>query len=130
MPSIFSKIISGEIPCYKIAETDQFLAFLDISPLVNGHTLVVPKIETDYIFDLSDDTLVSMVIFAKEVALRIEKAIPCKRIGMAVIGLEVAHAHIHLVPIDNADDLNFTRPKLSPSRDELNTIAEKIRGQN
>ena len=130
MPSIFSKIISGEIPCYKIAETDQFLAFLDISPLVMGHTLVVPKIETDYIFDLSDDKLAPMVIFAKEVALKIEKAMPCKRIGMAVIGLEVAHAHIHLVPINNADDLNFTRPKLSPSGDELNTIAERIRGQN
>jgi histidine triad (HIT) family protein len=129
MPTIFSKIISGEIPCYKIAETDQLLAFLDVFPLVKGHTLVVPKIETDYIFELSDVDLSAMIVFAKQVALKIENAMPCKRIGIAVIGLEVPHAHIHLVPINNADDLNFTRPKIKVSEDEMMAIALKIKNQ-
>lgn len=127
MPSIFTKIISGEIPCYKIAENDRFLAFLDISPLREGHTLVVPKKETDYIFDLSEEELSEILLFSKNVARKIRKIIPCKRIGISVIGLEVPHAHVHLVPIDSADDLNFTRPKLTLSSARLKEIAEKIK---
>jgi histidine triad (HIT) family protein len=129
MPSVFSKIISGELPCYKIAETDEFLAFLDVFPLVKGHTLVVPKIEIDYLFELSDEVLARMILFAKEVAIKVEKVIPCERIGVAVIGLEVAHAHIHLVPINNADDLNFTRPKINLPKEEMELIANKITKQ-
>lgn len=126
MATLFSKIIAGEIPCHKIEENEKFLAFLDISPLVKGHTLVVPKTETDYIFDLSNNDLSEILVFAKSVAAKIEKAIACKRIGVAVIGLEVPHAHIHLVPINSADDLNFTRPKLKLSSEELAEIAKSI----
>jgi histidine triad (HIT) family protein len=129
MPSLFSKIVNGEIPSHKIAEDDNFFAFLDVFPLVPGHVLVVPKKETDYIFDIGDAELAQMMVFAKQVAIVLKKAMPCKRIGVAVIGLEVPHAHIHLVPMNSADDLNFTRPKLSPSQDELKQIAEKIRAK-
>jgi histidine triad (HIT) family protein len=127
MASIFSKIISGEIPCYKVSETENFLAFLDVFPLVHGHVLVVPKKETDYIFDLEDLELAEMMVFAKKVAKALKLAVPCKRIGVSVIGLEVPHAHIHLVPMNTADDVNFTRPKLTINQDELAIIAEKIR---
>ena len=129
MSSIFSKIISGEIPCYKIAENEKFLAFLDVFPLVQGHTLVVPKTETDYIFDIPDTDLAEMIVFSKKVAKAIKAAVPCKRIGVAVIGLEVPHAHIHLVPMNTANDVNFTQPKLTPSSEELAAMAEKIRAE-
>lgn len=127
MPSIFSKIASGEIPCYKIAESDRFLAFLDVFPLAKGHTLVIPKKETDYIFDLSDEEFSGLQLFSKKVAKAVEKAIPCKRIGVAVIGLEVPHAHIHLVPLQNVSDINFSRPKLSFPKEEMEEIAKAIR---
>ena len=127
MATIFSKIISGDIPSYKIAEDDKFYAFLDINPMTKGHTLVVPKQETDYIFDLDDALLAEMVIFSKRVALAIEKAISCKRVGMMVIGLEVPHAHIHLVPIQSEGDLNLTNSKLKLSNDEFLEIADKIK---
>ncbi|MEQ8323398.1 MAG: HIT family protein [Vicingaceae bacterium] len=127
MPSIFTKIVSGEISAHKIAETDQFLAFLDVFPIAKGHTLVIPKKETDYIFDVADSDYQALWLFAKSVAQKIEKAIPCKRIGIAVIGLEVPHAHIHLVPMNVIGDLNFSKPKLSFSQDELSAIAESIR---
>ncbi|MEO9258370.1 MAG: HIT family protein, partial [Crocinitomicaceae bacterium] len=113
MSSIFSKIISGELPCYKVAENDSFLAFLDIMPLREGHVLVIPKKETDSIFDIEDKELAQFILFAKQVAHKIKKVIPCKRIGMTVIGLEVPHAHIHLIPIDKIDDMNFSSKKLS-----------------
>lgn len=119
MASIFSKIINGEIPSYKIAENDLFYAFLDVFPLVPGHTLVVPKKETDYIFDLSKEELDSILSFSRPIAKAIEKAFPCKRCGIAVIGLEVPHAHVHLVPIQTADDLNFKREKLKPTQEAL-----------
>lgn len=128
MSSIFSKIISGEIPCYKVAENDKFLAFLDINPLVKGHTLVIPKQEIDYIFDIEDTLLAEMIVFAKQIALKVEKAITCTRIGVSIIGLEVPHAHIHLVPMDSANDVNFTQPKLSLSKDEMESILKKING--
>lgn len=124
--SVFSKIISGEIPSYKIAESDKFLAFLDIEPLVNGHTLVVPKLKVNKIFDVPDDYLSEMLVFAKPVAHAIEKAFDCKRCGISVIGLEVPHAHMHLVPINSANDLNFTRPKLNPTSDDLKRAQAKI----
>ena len=127
MASIFSKIIAGEIPCHKIYEDENHLAFLDVMPLVRGHVLVVPKKEIDYIFDLSEDELANMWKFALPIAKAIKMAIPCKRIGTSVIGLEVPHAHIHLVPMDSANDLNFTREKLQVSHDELAQIAELIR---
>jgi histidine triad (HIT) family protein len=126
MSTLFSRIIRGEIPSYKIAENDLFYAFLDISPLCAGHTLVVPKLETDYIFDLEEKYLEQLLVFARPIAAAIEKSIPCKRIGLAVIGLEVPHAHLHLVPINNADDLNFTRPKLSLSPEEMKAVQDKI----
>ncbi|MFK7757009.1 MAG: HIT family protein [Flavobacteriales bacterium] len=126
MASIFSKIIAGEIPCHKIAENDEFLAFLDIMPLAHGHTLVIPKIETDYIFSLEDDVLARLMVFSKSVATQIEKAIPCKRIGIAVIGLEVPHAHVHLMPLQSVSDINFERPKLNISQEELAKIAARI----
>lgn len=126
MATIFSKIISGEIPCYKVAENDRFLAFLDISPLKHGHTLIIPKTEVDYIFDLEDDLLGDMMIFSKEVAHKIKAAFPCKRIGVAVIGLEVPHAHIHLIPINVMDDMNFANSKLQLTQEELMEIAQKI----
>lgn len=126
MKTIFSRIIDGEIPCYKIAENTQFLAFLDVFPLVKGHVLVVPKQETDKLFDLSDDDLSNMLVFAKPIAKALEKAFPCKRCGISVIGLEVPHAHMHLVPINEADDLNFTRPKLTLREDELKESQDLI----
>lgn len=129
MPSLFSKIVSGEIPCHKLAETDRFLAFLDVFPLVEGHVLVIPKQETDYIFDIADQDLADMMVFAKYVAQGVKKAIPCKRIGVAVIGLEVPHAHIHLVPMNTVNDINFTMPKLNPSTEQLSATAAKIRAQ-
>ena len=127
MPTLFTRIINGEIPCYKIAETDQFLAFLDIQPLAKGHTLVVPKKEIDYIFDLDSKTLGAMMAFSKKVAKAIEKVIPCKRIGVAVIGLEVPHAHIHLVPLNAIGDLNFQNPRVKLSKEEFEEIADRIR---
>lgn len=127
MASIFTKIIKREIPGHIIAEDERYIAFLDINPLVLGHTLVVPKLEVDYIYDLDDDTIAGINVFAKKVALAIKKAVSCKRIGIAVIGLEVPHAHIHLVPMNRTDDLNFTRPKLTPSKEELSSIADKIK---
>ncbi len=127
MASIFTKIINREIPGYIVAEDDRFIAFLDINPLVLGHTLVVPKQEVDYIFDLDDDTLAGLNVFAKKVATAIEKAMPCKRIGVAVIGLEVPHAHVHLIPLNTMDDINFSRTKLTPSKDELTKVTARIR---
>src|SRR5882762_4791450 len=127
MPSIFTKIINREIPGHIIAEDGQFIAFLDIVPLVMGHTLVVPKKEVDYIFDLDDDTLSAMSLFTKKVARAVKKAVPCKRIGIAVIGLEVPHAHIHLVPMNSMGDINFSNPKLKPTAEELAAVADKIR---
>jgi histidine triad (HIT) family protein len=125
--TIFSRIVSGEIPAYKVAETDQFLAFLDINPLAEGHVLAIPKKEVDYLFDLDDETYVGLQVFAKIVAAGIEKAIPCKRIGVAVIGLEVPHAHIHLIPMNRVSDLDFSRPKLMFSPKQFEATAEKIR---
>jgi histidine triad (HIT) family protein len=124
--SIFSKIIAGEIPAHKVAETNEFLAFLDISPLAEGHVLVIPKTEVDYIFDLDDEAYMGLQMFAKIVATGLKKAIPCKKVGVAVIGLEVPHAHIHLIPMNRVDDMNFARPKLSPTQDELAATAQKI----
>lgn len=124
--TIFSKIIAGEIPAYKIAEDDQFFAFLDIFPLVEGHVLVVPKLEIDKFFDVPDDYLGRMLVFAKPIAKALEKAFPCNRCGMAVVGLEVPHAHMHLVPINGIDDLNFTRGKLKLSPEQLKAAQEKI----
>jgi histidine triad (HIT) family protein len=127
MPTIFSRIINGEIPCYKIAEDENYFAFLDINPLKKGHTLVIPKVETDYIFQLDDQTLAGLIVFAKKVGLAIEKAIPCKRIGIVVMGLEVPHAHIHLIPMEGEGDLNFRNPKLKFAMEEMSVIAESIR---
>lgn len=129
MASIFSKIVQGEIPCHKIAEDERFLAFLDVNPLVEGHCLVIPKEEIDYIFDLDDDTLGALHVFAKKVAGAIKQAIPCLRVGVAVIGLEVPHAHVHLVPLNSMADINFSRPKLKPSQEELAETAERIRAK-
>lgn len=125
--TIFSKIIAGEIPSYKIAEDDRYYAFLDINPLTKGHTLLVPKQEVDYIFDLDDATLSGMMLFAKRVSKAIEKAIPCKRVGMAVIGMEVPHAHIHLVPINKESDIYFGKEKQTLSPEEFETVATAIR---
>lgn len=127
MPSIFTRIINREIPGHIVAEDERYIAFLDIMPLVRGHVLVVPKKEVDYIFDLDDDTLTGLTLFAKKVAQAMKKVIPCRRIGVAVIGLEVPHVHIHLVPMNSMDDLNFTRPKLKPTAEELAKTAEEIR---
>lgn len=126
MATIFSKIVAGEIPSYKVAEDDKFYAFLDINPLVKGHTLVVPKKEVDYIYDMSDEELAAMHVFAKHVALAIQKAFPCRKVGEAVIGLEVPHAHIHLIPIQNESDMLFSNPKLKLSDEEFKSIAERI----
>jgi histidine triad (HIT) family protein len=126
MPTIFSRIISGEIPCYKVAENDRWFAFLDINPLKAGHTLVVPKKETDYLFDMEDDDLAGMILFSKKVAAAIRTAYPCNRIGVAVLGLEVPHAHIHLVPMDDMEDVNFKNPKLKFTPDEFSAIALSI----
>jgi histidine triad (HIT) family protein len=126
MPSIFTRIVNGEIPCYKVAEEDRFLAFLDINPLAKGHTLVIPKKEVDYIFDLEDDLLSGLSLFAKKVACAIDKSVKCNRVGIAVIGLEVPHAHIHLVPLNNIGDLNFANPKLSFTKEEFLETAKTI----
>jgi len=127
MSTIFSKIVSGEIPVHKVAESNEFLAFLDINPLAKGHVLVIPKKETDYIFDLEDDAYVGVWMFAKIVASGVKRAFPCKKVGIAVVGLEVAHAHIHLIPINHVEDINFARKKLKLSDEELAVHAEKIR---
>ena len=126
MATIFSRIINGEIPCYKIAENDKFFAFLDINPVQKGHTLVVPKKEVDYIFDIEDNDIQEMMLFAKQVAVKIKDAIPCTKVGVAVIGLEVPHAHIHLVPMQNEGDLDFKRPKLQLEKEEFLEIQKKI----
>jgi histidine triad (HIT) family protein len=126
MASVFTKIISGEIPSYKIAETDEYYAFLDIRPLMKGHTLVIPKQEVDYIFDVEDDLLSGMMVFAKKVAKAIEKTIECNRISVGVWGLEVPHAHIHLIPMNRMSDVNFTKKPLQLSREEFEEIAEAI----
>ena len=125
--TIFSKIVAGAIPAYKVAETIDYLAFLDINPLAEGHVLVIPKKEVDYLFDMEDDLYAGLQIFAKIVATGLKKAIPCKRIGVAVIGLEVPHAHIHLIPMNRVDDLNFARPKLSFTPEQLEATMDKIR---
>ena len=126
MASIFSRIVAGEIPSYKCAENDRFYAFLDINPLVKGHTLVIPKREVDYIFDLTDEELAEMQVFAKHVALAIQKAFPCIKVGQAVLGLEVPHAHIHLIPMLSEKDMLFTNPKLSLSKEEFQATAKAI----
>lgn len=126
MASIFSKIISGEIPCYKVAENDDFLAFLDISPLTKGHTLVIPKKEVDYIFDLDEDTYHDLWSFARKVAKAVDATMPCKRVVVSVIGIEVPHTHIHLIPLNIMDDCNFSRPKMSFEPEVMQEIAEKI----
>ena len=125
--SIFTKIIKGEIPCYKIAEDDRFIAFLDVFPIKKGHTLVVPKAEIDYLFDLDDSLLSDLMIFSKKVAQKMERVISCERVGIAVIGLEVPHAHIHLVPLDTVGDIDFSQPKLQLSAKEMTEIADSIR---
>jgi histidine triad (HIT) family protein len=126
MATIFTKIVKGEIPCYKIAEDENYFAFLDINPLRAGHTLVVPKKEVDYIFDLDDKYLSDMMVFAKKIAAAIKSVIPCNRIGVAILGLEVPHAHIHLVPMDTMDDINFKNPKLKLSPEEFKDTAARI----
>ena len=127
MPSIFSKIVSGDMPAYKVAEDENYLAFLDIFPLAYGHVLVIPKKEIDYIFDMESDEYLELFRFTKQVANAMNQVIVCKRIGMAVVGLEVPHAHIHLVPLNNVSDINFERPKLKFSEDKMREIAQKIR---
>jgi histidine triad (HIT) family protein len=127
MSSIFTKIINKEIPGHIIAEDDRVIAFLDIQPLAKGHTLVVPKKEVDYIFDLNDDLYQHLMLFAKKVALGIEEAIPCRRMGVSVIGLEVPHVHVHLIPLNSMSDINFSKAKLSPSEEELKAVAKEIR---
>jgi histidine triad (HIT) family protein len=127
MASIFTKIINREIPGHILLEDERYIAILDINPLVLGHALVIPKTETDYIFDLDENTLAGLNVFAKKVAVAIKKAVSCKRIGVAVIGLEVPHTHVHLVPMNVTDDLNFTRKKLSPSKEQLQETADSIR---
>ena len=126
MASIFTRIVRGEIPAYKVAEDENYLAFLDIRPLVKGHTLVITKEEVDYLFDVDDDLLAGMIVFSKKVAKAIRQVIPCRRIGVAVLGLEVPHAHIHLIPLQSEADISFSRPKLQLSDSELKTLAEKI----
>jgi histidine triad (HIT) family protein len=127
MPSIFSRIVAGEIPCYKIHEDDHFLAFLDVFPLVKGHTLVIPKKEIDYIFDIDDEKLAEMMVFSKKVAKAIKKTIPCQKVGVSVIGLEVPHAHIHLIPMNNVSEMNFSQPKLKLESSEMEKIAADIK---
>jgi histidine triad (HIT) family protein len=129
MGTIFSKIVKGEIPCYKVAENDRFLAFLDIMPLRRGHVLVIPKVETDYIFDLSDADLADLMCFAKSIAIKLKSAIPCKKIGMTVIGLEVPHAHIHLIPMNSIADMDFSQPKMTLTTEELTEISQLIMNQ-
>lgn len=126
MSTIFSRIVAGEIPCYKVAEDAHFLAFLDIFPLAKGHVLVIPKIEVDYLFDLEEATYAGLMTFARKIALAVGSAIPCKRVGVAVLGLEVPHAHIHLIPLNSEQDINFSNPKLKLTSEEFHAIAEKI----
>jgi len=127
MATLFSKIVAGEIPCHKVAENEEFLAFLDIQPLRRGHVLVIPKVEVDYIFDLDDALLGNMLIFSKSVARQIKAVFPCRKVGVTVIGLEVPHAHIHLIPINNVSDMNFEQPKMTLDTTELESIAEQLR---
>ena len=127
MATIFTRIIQGEIPCHKIAENDKFIAFLDITPVAKGHTLVVPKQEVDYFFDLENDLLAEINVFAKEVAAKLQRAIPCRRIGVAIIGLEVPHAHVHLIPLNTMADINFSAERLKFTQDELAAIAASVR---
>ncbi|GET20184.1 HIT family protein [Prolixibacter denitrificans] len=127
MASIFTKIVEGEIPAYKVAEDENYLAFLDIFPLAKGHVLVIPKKEVDYLFDLDDELYIGLQLFAKRVAAALKKAIPCKKVGVAVLGLEVPHAHIHLVPMQSEKDINFSNPKLKLSEEEFKEITEKIK---
>ncbi len=129
MATLFSRIVTGEIPCYKISESDKYLAFLDVFPLAKGHVLVIPKKETDYIFDIAEEEFAGLHLFSQKVARAIKKAIPCKRVGVAVIGLEVPHAHIHLIPLNSVSDINFSLPKLTLSKEELEETAKKIREQ-
>ena len=129
MPTIFSKIAKGEIPCYKVLEDENYLAFLDIFPVAKGHVLVIPKKENDYIFDLSDKDLSGLILFAKKVAVAMEKALPCERIGVAVLGLEVRHAHIHLVPLNTERDIDFSKPKLTFTADQFGAIASSVAAQ-
>ena len=129
MPSLFTRIVRGEIPCHKVAEDERFLAFLDIAPLRMGHTLVIPKVEIDRFFDLPADLLADLLPFAQQVAQRIKAVVPCDRVGLAVIGLEVPHAHLHLIPIDNMEDMDFGRPKLKPGPDELAALASRLRAE-
>jgi histidine triad (HIT) family protein len=129
MESIFSKIVAGEIPAHKVAETLEYLAFLDINPLTEGHLIVIPKKEVDYLFDLDSETYVGLMMFAQIVAVGLKRAMPCERIGLTVIGLEVPHAHIHLIPMNTMEDMNFSRPKLKLSEEKLSEIAEAIREQ-
>lgn len=127
METIFTKIVKGEIPAYKLAEDDRFLAFLDVNPLVKGHTLVIPKEQTDYIFDLEEDLLADLHRFSQKVAIALKKAIPCRRIGVAVIGLEVPHAHVHLIPINAMNDMNFANPKIKLNKEEYEETTDKIK---
>ena len=127
MASIFTRIIGGEIPCHKVAENEKFIAFLDITPVAKGHTLVVPKMEVDYFFDLESDLLSEINLFAKEVATKLQRTVPCRRIGVAIIGLEVPHAHVHLVPLNTMADINFSAERLKVSADELAALATEIR---
>jgi len=126
MASVFTRIVNGEIPCYKVAEDEHYLAFLDINPLAEGHTLVIPKKEVDYLFDIEDELLGGMMVFAKKVARAMDMTMPCKRVGVAVLGLEVPHAHIHLIPINNLGDINFSNPKLSFTKEEFINTSKKI----
>jgi histidine triad (HIT) family protein len=129
MATLFTKIVQGDVPCYKIAETDDFLAFLDVFPVQKGHSLVIPKKETDFIFDLEDSELAGLHVFSKKIANAIKKAIPCKRIGVTVIGLEVPHAHIHLIPINKESDISFSNKRLEFSEEEFKTIAASIQAE-
>lgn len=129
MPTIFSRIVNGEIPCYKIAETSDYLAFLDVRPQTKGHTLCIPKREIDYIFDIEDEQLAGLALFAKKVAKAIEKVVPCQRIGIAVIGLEVPHAHVHLIPLNSVSDLSFGKEPVQMSPEEMSELAAKIAAQ-
>lgn len=127
MATVFSKIIAGEIPCYKIAENDKFLAFLDITPVALGHTLVIPKKEVDYFFDMDSDLLTEINVFAKDIAIKIQRVVPCKKVGVSVVGLEVPHAHMHLIPLNTIKDMNFSGERLKLSPEEFTTLAQKIR---
>jgi histidine triad (HIT) family protein len=127
MPTLFTRIVQGEIPAHVILEDEDYFAFLDVFPLVEGHVLVIPKREVDYIFELDDETLAGLIVFSKRVAKAVCKAIPCRKVGVSVVGLEVPHAHVHLVPLQQVDDMNFSRPKLKPSPEELADVAARIR---